>query len=65
MDEVVKIELTMEQLTVVMRALSLMAQQHFTLALECNNEKFSERNLERQEEYDAIFALIHKQVKDK
>lgn len=65
MDEVVKIELTMEQLTVVMRALSLMAQQHFTSALECNNEEFSERNFERQEEYDTIFALIHKQIKDK
>ena len=65
MDKVVKIELTKEQLTIVMRALNLMAQQHFMLAVECNNEELSERNFERQEEYDAIFALIREQVKDK
>lgn len=65
MDKVVKIELTKEQLTIVMRALNSMAQQHFMLAVECNNEELSERNFERQEEYDAIFALIREQVKDK
>ena len=59
----VKIELTDEQLSVVMRALNLMAQQHFELAVECNDEDVSERNFEIQEEYDAIFALIRKQVK--
>lgn len=64
-DEKINIALTSDQLTVVMRALSLMAQQHFTFAVECNNEEFAERNFERQEEYDAIFALIHKQVKGK
>ena len=63
MCEKVKIELTRDQLTVVMRALNLMAQQHFELAVECNDEDVSERNFEIQEEYDAIFALIRKQVK--
>ena len=63
MYEKVKIELTEEQLSVVMRALNLMAQQHFELAVECNDEDVSERNFEIQEEYDAIFALIRKQVK--
>ena len=60
-----KIELTGEQLSVVMRALNLMAQQHFELAVECNDEDVSERNFKAQEEYDAIFALIRKQVKCK
>lgn len=64
-DEKINIELTKEQLTVVMRALSFMAQQHFTFGVECNNEEIAERNFERQEEYDAIFALIRKQVKGK
>ena len=59
----VKIELTRDQLTVIMRALNLMAQQHFELAVECNDEDVSERNFKIQEEYDAIFALIRKQVK--
>ena len=63
MCEKVKIKLTRDQLTVVMRALKLMAQQHFELAVECNDEDVSERNFEIQEEYDAIFALIRKQVK--
>ena len=63
MCEKVKIELTKDQLTVIMRALNLMAQQHFELAVECNDEDVSERNFEIQEEYDAIFALIRKQVK--
>ena len=63
MCEKVKIELTRDQLTVVMRALNLMAQQHFELAVECNDEDVSERNFKIQEEYDAIFALIRKQVK--
>ena len=63
MCEKVKIELTRDQLTVIMRALNLMAQQHFELAVECNDEDVSERNFEIQEEYDAIFALILKQVK--
>ena len=63
MCENVKIKLTRDQLTVVMRALNLMAQQHFELAVECNDEDVSERNFEIQEEYDAIFALIRKQVK--
>ncbi|MDD5984458.1 MAG: hypothetical protein PUC22_02800 [Turicibacter sp.] len=63
MCEKVKIELTRDQLTVIMRALNLMAQQHFELAVECNDEDVSERNFEIQEEYDAIFALIRKQVK--
>ena len=63
MCEKVKIKLTRDQLTVVMRALNLMAQQHFELAVECNDEYVSERNFEIQEEYDAIFALIRKQVK--
>lgn len=63
MCEKVKIKLTKDQLTVVMRALNLMAQQHFELAVECNDEDVSERNFEIQEEYDAIFALIRKQVK--
>lgn len=58
-----KIELTEEQLSVVMRALNLMAQQHFEFAVECNDEDVSERNFKIQEEYDAIFALIRKQVK--
>ena len=58
-----KIELTRDQLTVIMRALNLMAQQHFELAVECNDEDVSERNFKIQEEYDAIFALILKQVK--
>ena len=65
MCEKVKIKLTRDQLTVVMRALNLMAQQHFELAVECNDEDVSERNFEIQEEYDAIFALIRKQVKCK
>ena len=63
MCEKVKIKLTKDQLTVVMRALNLMAQQHFELAVECNDEDVSERNFKIQEEYDAIFALIRKQVK--
>ena len=63
MCEKVKIELTRDQLTVIMRALNLMAQQHFELAVECNDEDVSERNFKIQEEYDAIFALIRKQVK--
>ena len=63
MCEKVKIELTRDQLTVIMRALNLIAQQHFELAVECNDEDVSERNFEIQEEYDAIFALIRKQVK--
>ena len=63
MCEKVKIKLTRDQLTVVMRAVNLMAQQHFELAVECNDEDVSERNFEIQEEYDAIFALIRKQVK--
>lgn len=63
MCEKVKIELTRDQLTVIMRALNLMAQQHFELAVECNDENVSERNFKIQEEYDAIFALIRKQVK--
>ena len=58
-----KIELTEEQLSVVMRALNLMAQQHFEFAVECNDEDVSEQNFKAQEEYDAIFALIRKQVK--
>lgn len=58
-----KIELTGEQLSVVMRALNLMAQQHFEFAVLCNDEDVSERNFKIQEEYDAIFALIRKQVK--
>lgn len=63
MYEKTKIELTEEQLSVVMRALNLMAQQHFEFAVECNDEDVSERNFKIQEEYDAIFALIRKQVK--
>lgn len=63
MCEKVKIKLTRDQLTVVMRALNLMAQQHFEFAVLCNDEDVSERNFEIQEEYDAIFALIRKQVK--
>ena len=63
MCEKVKIKLTRDQLTVVIRALNLMAQQHFELAVECNDEDVSERNFKIQEEYDAIFALIRKQVK--
>lgn len=65
MYEKTKIELTEEQLSVVMRALNLMAQQHFEFAVECNDEDVSERNFKIQEEYDAIFALIRKQVKCK
>ena len=63
MCEKVKIELTRDQLTVIMRALNLMAQQHFEFAVECNDEDVSERNFKIQEEYDAIFASIRKQVK--
>ena len=63
MCEKVKIELTRDQLTVIIRALNLMAQQHFELAVECNDEDVSERNFKIQEEYDAIFALIRKQVR--
>ena len=63
MCEKVKIELTRDQLTVIIRALNLMAQQHFEFAVECNDEDVSERNFKAQEEYDAIFALIRKQVK--
>jgi hypothetical protein len=65
MYEKAKIELTGEQLSVVMRALNLMAQQHFEFAMKCNDEDVSERNFKIQEEYDAIFALIRKQVKCK
>ena len=63
MYEKVKIELTGEQLSVVVRALNLMAQQHFEFAVLCNDEDVSEQNFKAQEEYDAIFALIRKQVK--
>ena len=63
MCEKVKIELTRDQLTVIIRALNLMAQQHFELAVECNDEDVSERNFKAQKEYDAIFSLIRKQVK--
>ena len=63
MCEKVKIKLTRDQLTVIIRALNLMAQQHFEFAVECNDEDVSERNFKIQEEYDAIFALIRKQVK--
>ena len=63
MYEKVKIELTEEQLSVVMRALNLMAQQHFEFAVLCNDEDVSEQNFKAQEEYDAIFSLIRKQVK--
>ena len=65
MYEKVKIELTEEQLSVVMRALNLVAQQHFEFAVLCNDEDVSEQNFKAQEEYDAIFALIRKQVKCK
>ena len=65
MYEKVKIELTREQLSVVMRALNLMAQQHFEFAVLCNDEDISEQNFKIQEEYDAIFALIREQVKYK
>ena len=65
MCEKVKIELTRDQLTVIMRALNLMAQQHFEFAVKCNDEDVSERNFKAQEEYDAIFALIREQVKCK
>lgn len=65
MYEKVKIELTGEQLSVVMRALNLMAQQHFEFAVLCNDEDISEQNFKAQEEYDAIFALIREQVKCK
>ena len=65
MYEKVKIELTGEQLSVVMRALNLMAQQHFEFAVLCNDEDVSEQNFKAQEEYDAIFSLIRKQVKCK
>ena len=65
MCEKVKIELTRDQLTVIMRALNLMAQQHFEFAVLCNDEDVSEQNFKAQEEYDAIFALIRKQVKCK
>ena len=63
MYEKVKIELTEEQLSVVMRALNLMAQQHFEFAVLCNDEDVSEQNFKAQEEYDVIFALIREQVK--
>ena len=63
MCEKVKIELTRDQLTVIIRALNLMAQQHFEFAVLCNDEDVSEQNFKTQEEYDAIFALIRKQVK--
>ena len=63
MYEKVKIELTEEQLSVDMRALNLMAQQHFEFAVLCNDEDVSEQNFKAQEEYDAIFALIREQVK--
>ena len=49
----------------VMRALNLMAQQHFEFAVLCNDEDVSEQNFKAQEEYDAIFALIREQVKCK
>ena len=65
MYEKVKIELTEEQLSVVMRALNLMAQQHFEFAVLCNDEDVLEQNFKAQEEYDAIFALIREQVKCK
>ena len=65
MCEKVKIELTRDQLTVIIRALNLMAQQHFEFAVECNDEDVSEQNFKAQEEYDAIFALIREQVKCK
>ena len=65
MCEKVKIELTRDQLTVIIRALNLMAQQHFEFAVLCNDEDVSEQNFKTQEEYDAIFALIRKQVKCK
>ena len=65
MYEKVKIELTEEQLSVVMRALNLMAQQHFEFAVLCNDEDVSEQNFKAQEEYDTIFALIREQVKCK
>ena len=65
MYEKVKIELTEEQLSVVMRALNLMAQQHFEFAVLCNDEDVSEQNFKAQEEYDAIFTLIREQVKCK
>ena len=65
MCEKVKIELTRDQLTVIMRALNLMAQQHFEFAVLCNDEDVSEQNFKAQEEYDAIFALIREQVKCK
>ena len=65
MCEKAKIELTMEQLSVVMRALNLVAQQHFEFAVLCNDEDISEQNFKAQEEYDAIFALIREQVKCK
>ena len=65
MYEKVKIELTGEQLSVVMRALNLMAQQHFEFAILCNDEDVSEQNFKAQEEYDAIFVLFLEQVKCK
>ncbi len=65
MYEKVKIELIGEQLSVVMRALNLMAQQHFEFAVLCNDEDVSEQNFKAQEEYDAIFALIREQIKCK
>ena len=54
MCEKVKIELTRDQLTVIIRALNLMAQQHFELAVECNDEDVSERNFKAQEEYEKL-----------
>ena len=65
MCEKVKIELTIDQITVILRALNTMAQQYFEFAVLCNDEDVSERNFKIQEEYDAIFSLIREQVKCK
>ncbi len=57
-----EIELTPEQLSVVKRALNLMAQQHFDIAMECKDEDFSKRNIKMQEEYDDVLEVIREQA---
>lgn len=60
-----KLELSEYQLRIVKRALNFSATQHFDMAMGCigKNERFVDKNLARQQEYDDVLKAICKQEK--
>ena len=60
----IRIELDEGQATIVLRALNLMAQQHFVLAIESDDELVRDRNYKYQDEYDIVFSSVYKQIAD-